>query len=366
MRPLVALTAANLKSFFRDRTALFWTAAFPVLFVVLFGLIFQGGTASKVSLGWVDQDGSPASAALEQALAGSQAATLKPGTLDDRLAAMRQGQLDAVLVVPPGFGRAAAAVADGSPPAGPPFAVRLYVDPSQQTVSGRATALVEAALAAVNLGGRPPAVVAQAVPLQTETLNGISYFVPSLLGMALMQLGVYAAVPLVGNREKLILKRLAVTPLRRWQLLGANVLTRLVLGLGQAALITGVGMAAFGVKITGHPLAIAGLVVLGAVAFLALGYLLASFTPTEDAANAVASVVQFPLMFLSGTFFPIQFMPDALQAVARVLPLTYLSDALRQVMVGGSALAPLPLDLLFLTGWLVVCFAISARFFRWQ
>ncbi len=80
----------------------------------------------------------------------------------------------------------------------------------------------------------------------------------------------------------------------------------------------------------------------------------------------MTSVIQFPMMFLSGTFFPIDQMPAPLQAVARAIPLTYLSDALRQVMVGGAAFAPLWLCFVVLAAWLVGCFAIAARKFRWQ
>jgi ABC-2 type transport system permease protein len=80
----------------------------------------------------------------------------------------------------------------------------------------------------------------------------------------------------------------------------------------------------------------------------------------------MTSVVQFPLMFLSGIFFPIQFMPDFLQAIARLMPLTYLADGLRQTMVGGVAFAPLWVDFAVLAVCLVVFFGISARFFRWQ
>jgi ABC-2 type transport system permease protein len=93
---------------------------------------------------------------------------------------------------------------------------------------------------------------------------------------------------------------------------------------------------------------------------------IASFAPTEDAANGMTSVVQFPLMFLSGTFFPIDAMPDVLKSVALALPLTYLSDALRQVMVDGTPFAPLWVCFAVLLGFLVVCFTIAARFFRWQ
>jgi len=120
------------------------------------------------------------------------------------------------------------------------------------------------------------------------------------------------------------------------------------------------------VAIVGSLLAAIGFILLGALTFLAIGYLIASYARTEESANALTSVVQFPLMFLSGIFFPISFMPDWLQPVAAIMPLTYLGDALRQTMVGGSAYAPLPIDALVLGIWLAASFLLSARFFRWQ
>jgi len=187
-----------------------------------------------------------------------------------------------------------------------------------------------------------------------------------MLGLSVMQVGIFAAVSLVGDRQKLILKRLAATPLKRWQLVGSNVLMRLLIALVQAVIIVSVGVAFYGVEITG-PLALTVFFVsLGAVAFLALGYVIASFAKTEDSANGITSVVQFPMMFLSGTFFPIEAMPAPLQTVARLIPLTYLSDALRQVMVGGAAFASLGVCTAVLLGWLVVCFMIAARKFQWQ
>ena len=80
----------------------------------------------------------------------------------------------------------------------------------------------------------------------------------------------------------------------------------------------------------------------------------------------ITSILQFPLMFLSGIFFPLALMPDWLRTIAALLPLTYLGDALRQVMVGGTPFAPLAVSIAILAGWLVACFAVSARFFKWQ
>ena len=80
----------------------------------------------------------------------------------------------------------------------------------------------------------------------------------------------------------------------------------------------------------------------------------------------MVQVVQMPRMFLSGIFFSFDFLPGFLQQIARLLPLTYLGDALRQVMVNGTQVAPLGVDVAVLTGWLVVCLTIAARSFRWE
>jgi ABC-2 type transport system permease protein len=141
---------------------------------------------------------------------------------------------------------------------------------------------------------------------------------------------------------------------------------RLLIAIVQTAIIVGVGSAVFNVQVAGSWLLIGAFVLLGSLTFIALGYVIASFASSEESANGMTSVVQFPLMFLSGTFFPIDAMPDALRTVARAMPLTYLGDALRQVMVNGTPFSPLWVCLAVLVGWLVVCFGVAARFFRWQ
>jgi ABC-2 type transport system permease protein len=363
MTALLALTVANIRSYVRDRAALFWTLAFPLIFIFMFGFIFQGGGDTGLTFGWADEDGTPASAQLHGAFTAQQNTELQDATRDVALEQMQDGALDAVLVVPAGYGEAIAA---GSAGTGGPTTLIVYTDPSRSNLMASVYQAVGSVLGIVNLGGRPPLVVPQPETLQTENINFISYFVPSMLGLSIMQVGIFAAIPLVADREKLILKRLAATPLRRWQLVGSNVLMRLLIALVQSVIIIGVGVMVFGVEITG-PFALSLVfIVLGAVAFLALGYVVASFAKTEDSANGMTSVIQFPMMFLSGTFFPIDSMPDVLQTVARVIPLTYLSDALRQVMVGGAAFAPLWVCAAVLLGWLVVCFAIAARKFQWQ
>ena len=373
MHALVMLTRANIRSFVRDRTALFWTLAFPVIFILLFGAIFSGGGDTTYNVGWVDQDGTAASAGLRQAFGQVPLLHLEDGTLQASRQAMQKGALNGIIVVPAGLGASVAAASGGpgSPgAAGPSSAATLevYTDPSQQTASTTIRQVASQVVASLNvtLTGRSPALGVTDRTLQTQDLTSAAYLVPGILGMALMQLGVFGAVPLVAQREKLILKRLGATPLPRWTLVGSNVLLRLLIGLVQAVLIVGIGVAVFGVQVLGSLWVMAALVVLGALSFISIGYVVAAFARTEEAANGIVQVIQFPLMFLSGVFFPLEIMPSVLRPIATLLPLTYLGDALRQVMVSGSAFAPLPVDVAVLAGWFLVCLTVSARFFRWE
>jgi ABC-2 type transport system permease protein len=365
MRALVALSVANLRSFVRDRAALFWTLAFPVVFVVLFGTIFAGG-GSDYRLGWVDQDGSPPAAALRAAFAENAPVDLTDGTFEESRARMLAGELDGILVIPRGLSAVIDAVNIGQTP--DPIAVAVITDPSRSNtalaVQQIATGLVMGAN--LELSGATPLLTVAPESLQTNRLNSVSFFVPSILAMALMQLGIFAAIPLVQQREKGILKRLSATPLPRWTLVGSNVFVRLIIAAAQTAIIVGIGIAVLGVEVIGNWILIAGFVALGALTFTSLGYVIGSFARTEEAATGITGAVQFPMMFLSGIFFPIEVMPEWLRGVATFMPLTYLGDALRQTMVGGAPFAPLGVDALVLGGWLVVTLAISARFFRWQ
>ena len=360
MNALLLLTVANIKSFTRDRAALFWTLAFPLIFVVLFGSIFSGGNNDR-TIGFADLDASPASAQLAAAFRAIPGVKLVDGTEADLTARMKKGDVSSVIVVPQGYGQTVAAKTSTAN-------VTVYTDPSQSAADGATRQLVGYVLSAVNQAatGLPPAVQPAFQAIQTSDLTFISYLVPSILGMSLMQLGIFSAIPLVADRQKLILKRLQATPLRRWQLVGSNVLMRLLIAAFQTVIIVGVGSAFYKVQIAGSWPLIGALILLGSLAFIALGYVIASFAKTEESANGMTSVVQFPLMFLSGTFFPIDAMPDALKTVARALPLTYLGDGLRQVMVDGTPFAPLWVCFAFLGVWLVVCFGIAARFFKWQ
>ena len=114
MRTLLGLTVANIRSLVRDRAALFWTIFFPIMFVFLFGSIFGGSSDTRISVGYVDQDGTAASAGLRQAFGNVTLLNLREGSLDDEKAAMQRGEVSAVIVIPKGLQDALAQARTGA------------------------------------------------------------------------------------------------------------------------------------------------------------------------------------------------------------------------------------------------------------
>ena len=173
MQALLALTFANIRSYTRDRAALFWTLAFPLIFIFMFGLIFQGGTTPGLNLGWADEDGSPAATSLRETFDSLKGVEVVAADRDASLASMRDGKVDAVIVVPAGYG--AALAPGGAGTATGPTSIVVYTDPSRSNLAGSVEQTVGAVLGVVNLAGKPPLVVATQQTLQTQDINFISH-----------------------------------------------------------------------------------------------------------------------------------------------------------------------------------------------
>lgn len=355
------LYAASQKSFMRDRMAMFWTLAFPVFFILLFGVIFSGSRQEPVAIGVAQPAGAGGPDAVSAALRGNAALEVQAGAraeLTDRLAA---GDLRVVVDAPPSL---AADVA-----AGRPAEVEVIFDPTSAAARDVAVPVIGAVLSELDgaLRGAPPLITIRFTTVTADRLRSIDFLVPGILAMALMQLGLFGtAAPLVQLRERKVLRRLGATPLPRWALLVSQVLHRLTIALVQVVIIIAVGRLVFGVEIGGNVGLLAVFSALGALTFISLGYLIAALSRTEESVFGISSVLNFPMMFLSGIFFPLETMPDWIRPVVQAIPLTYLGDALRQLMVGAPPAHALGLDALVLGLWLAAAVTLSIRLFRWE
>lgn len=369
MKTFWQITKATAKEMVRDRMAMFWFLAFPVIFILLFGLIFSGdGGGPTFDVGLVIEDQGGLGQALDTALKSVPAFRLHRGELNGELAALKKGDRVLVVVMPaPGSAAEPVQSDQATSPAGT-LEIPLYYDAGRQMANQVLIPVINEVLAGLErqVTGRPQLFAVKAQAVQAKRLRDIDYVLPGILAMALMQLGLFGSLRLVSLRERKILKNLGATPLNRSAMLGSEVFVRLVMSLIQAVLVIVIGFAVFDVKITGNWAAVLGLVLLGAATFVSLGYMLVSFARTEESGGGLIQMVQFPMMFLSGIFFPVDVMPGFLQSIVRIFPLTYLGDAMRQMMVGMAPLYSLATDLAVLAAWLGLSLLLAVRLWRWE
>jgi ABC-2 type transport system permease protein len=359
-----ALYLANAREFLRDRLAMFLVLLLPVAFAVFFGLIFSGGGGFTLQLGVVDEDGGPAGAQFLASLETAEAEKmlgLHSGTRAEMLEALNKGEVSVVVVLPQDLTTAVGA--------GEPATVEVWYDPARSMSAGVGLGLVRTLLNEYNLAlsSSPRLLVMEERSVQTHPLRAIDFHVPGLLGISLLWLGLFGtALPLVQQREGQVLRRLSVTPLTPAALLAAQVAWRVTVALLQAALFLLVGYIGFGVTVAGNWLLLVGAVTLGALVFISLGYLLAGLASSAEGVSAIAQIVNFPMMMLSGSLFAVESLPAFFKPVVAMMPLTYLSDALRQLMVAAPPLHPLWVDFAVLGGWLVALLALAVKFWRWE
>jgi len=360
LKALLKLLVAHIKQFSRQRAALFWTIAFPIFFILLFGALFSRSDSTTFSVGMVNEDNSSLSQGLVMAFKSVSAFDVHEGGWDAESDALKKGNRRAVVVIPAGFEQSILQKSQDT--------VTVYYDATESTSQQVVLPIVRQVVDGFDraIADAPALIRVENEPLQSQHLRAIDYLVPGILAMALMQLGIFAAAPLVVDRQNRVLKRLGATPLRRSTLVISTVIFRLLIAVCQAALIIVIARLVFHVPMLGNWFFLVGVVLLGTLTFLSLGFLMSAFAKTEETVMPMLMVVQFPMMFLSGIFFPVDMMPEFMRPILNAMPLTYLGDSLRQIMVGATPLHPHYINLAVLGGWFLACLVGAVRFFRWE
>ena len=360
-----ALLSTSLKSYVRNRQAIFFGFFFPLVFMGIFGLLNFGG-AGKFDIGVVDQANNAQSGAFLKAIESVPSAKVHTGGLDAEKTAMLGGHRDLVLVIPAEFG----AIAPSGPPGRltrPPLKLTAYTNKANPQASGTAQIIVDHIATGFSfqaLGSQPPyQVVSQDLPGKTQTY--IDTLIPGIIGFSIMQTGIFSlAFGLVRLRDAGILRRLLATPMRITDFMAAQVLSRLIMGVAQILLLLAVGFFLFHFNMQGSLLQFVVLGTFGSTVFIALGFIIAGASKNEDSVPAIANIATLPMMFTSGVFFSRDVLPGWLATVSSFFPLTYLIDSLRGIAVQGQNLFDLRVQVLGITVWLVICVFLATRLFK--
>jgi ABC-type multidrug transport system permease subunit len=341
---LQQLTLTRFREFVREPEALFWSLAFPILLSVGLGIAFRNRPAETVHLAVV---GEPTAVRVAMdALAKSP--NIKAEHLEAIPArlALRTGKV-ALVVNARVLGRVEYEYDDTRPDS---RAARLLADDVIQRGGGRVDPLPVSERYVRDPGSRY-----------------IDFVVPGLLGMGLMGNGIWGiGFPIVDARRKRLLKRLMATPMSRAEYLVSFVFSRFFLLVFELLALVGFSALVFGVPLRGSLLQLGLICALGALAFGALGLLIAARPRTIEGASGLMNLAMMPMWVLSGVFFSSENFPRAIQPVIQALPLTAVNDALRANMLRGAGLDVVGPELAIIAAWFVVCFVVALRIFRWR
>lgn len=192
-----------------------------------------------------------------------------------------------------------------------------------------------------------------------------NYVLPGIIAMTIMQGGIYGlAYWMVDLKSRGIIKRLMATPIKQWQLALSLISARLVIVVAQTVILTLLGVFIFKADFAGNILSSLILVLLGGAIFLCLGLIISGFAKSYDTAAPITSAVGLPLTFLGDIFYPISSLPHGLQMFAKILPITYLADGLRQSYLYPFNFNAIGFDILILTGWLILILLVTVKVFK--
>lgn len=190
--------------------------------------------------------------------------------------------------------------------------------------------------------------------------------VPAYAGMVISITGLMSLpLTLCEYREKRILKRYKATPIEPIYVILSQVLVSALMTIIGMVFLIIIAKLVFDLRFEGNVGAVAAVFLYSTLCLYSLGFLLASLAPNMKAATALANLVYFPMLFLTGATIPIEILPEFMQKIAQVLPVTHIVEAMKTVWFGGS-IASAQTNLLVLAGFLVVCSALSLKFFRWE
>lgn len=338
--------------FVRNRQALFFTFFMPVIIMTVFGLI-GFDKVPKIPVGIVSESKSPAIQNFIEQIKNILAFDVKTGNEAEERTAIQKGDR-AIVIVPTGWMEDR----NDRPPIRPGEKVSMTIlsnAGSQQTPT--ALSILDQYLdkTTIAIAQTPIIFDLKIEEINSRNLKYIDFLVPGIIALAIMQMAVFSvAFIFTDYKEKGILKRLIATPMRPYQFVAANIITRMIVAIIQSATLIAIGILIFKAHMLGSYYLLLLIIFLGAVMFLGLGFTISGIASTVESVPAIANLIVFPMLFLGGTFFPIDTMPDWLQHIVKYLPLTYLSHAIRAVMTEGSGFDAIRSDLLWMGAWAVV------------
>lgn len=362
--PITTFAKIDIKRMFRDKVAIFFVFIFPLIFLFVFGGLFGGSNDISFKVAMINNSQSEfAQRFVEEA---KQDKVLKIDdevtTVDQAKEKMNRGELDATIILPENFGD----ISTGNVPTGQ---AQVLYDQNNEQAGQTLGSILDQVFTEINAQ-----FVSVEMPFSVKTestatkgLTRFDYTFAGLLGFTMLSLGIFGPTTVFPRlKEKGVLRRYHTTTLKVWQYFTGNVISNAAVGLMAVALMFVAALIFFDLKMRGDYLSFVLVVIVGATLLFGIGLAVGGWAKNENQAAPVAQLVSFPMMFLSGVFFPTFLMPEWLQNITRFIPLTPVVDSIRLVVTEGKTILELGPQMAIIGVWTVVIYFIAFKVFRWE
>jgi ABC-2 type transport system permease protein len=361
---ILILASTLLKRFVRDKVALFFTFLFPLLFLFVFGALFRDSNSVTFDIAFISHSDTKFASEFEDKLKKDKVFKIseKITTLDDAKERMGRGEIDSIVELPKTFG-------EPNSQDVPSGKLVVYYDESNPQTGQTVGSVMQQVLGGINkeLTGHVDPFSVQQQPTKTTNLSSFDFLLSGMLGFTILSLGIFGlANSLPVEKKAGILRRLRATPLRASQLISAIALEYLLVGLASLAVMFLAGLLVFDFNMRGDYLNLIIFSIFSILLMFGFGLAIGGWAKNENQSAPLSNLVAFPMMFLSGVFFPRFLMPEWLQSITHYLPLSPIVDGLRKIMTEGQTVMQLGPELLIIGGWIVVIYLAAIKLFRWE
>jgi ABC-2 type transport system permease protein len=363
--PVLTFAKIDIRRLFRDKVAIFFTFIFPLIFLGIFGGLFGNDNPSisfKVAV--INQSQNQFAKDFVNSMHQNKVFDIKDDitNVDDARAKMNRSEVDATIILPSNFGE----TGDKTFPNGE--ATILY-DQNNEQASQALGSVLDGTFKDINSKLVPTETpfTVKAESTASKGLSSFDYTFSGLLGFTILSLGIFGPTNVFPKlKQRGVLRRYQTTSLKVWQYFMGNVISTAFVGLLSVGAMFLAALTIFDLKMQGDYISFALIVILGAVVLFGIGLAVGGWAKNDKQAAPLAQLVTFPMLFLSGTFFPRFLMPEWLQHVSALLPLTPFIDGVRLILTEGKTIFDLGPQVGLLAAWAVVIYAIAFRVFRWE
>ena len=385
-KKIMWMVKKDLLVLWRHKPRLLSLFLFPIIMITLFGY-GMGGTINNIPVVVVDQSQGPITDATLSAIKGNTLYDVKSITSDPNagLAMVQNGQAKAAIILPTNYDNlndtsqksivvdvdssdqlAASAII----PATQGVFNQINQQIAEQKLQTTSTPAIGVTTNQVSgSSGNAFQSILNTINLQINKLYGnisyLDFLVPAIIGMTVLFGCVFGMGEIVaGERERGELARLFMTPTSVTTVIGGKIISKLVQETGRGIILIVAAIVLFGIIINGSILLTILLLILGALCFIGFGIMISARVSSQEDFMQSVMPITMPMMFVSGVFYPIETMPWIFQKIAYILPLTYVNDALRAVMLKGATVGDIWLDIVVLLGFTALFFALGVTQFN--